>query len=131
MNQPIILFDGVCNLCNGAVNFVIQQDKKGSFKFASLQSEAAQQLLRQHGDFKKFDSFILLESGALFQKSTAALNVLKQLPWYWKWLQVFRLVPVGVRDGIYDFIARNRYRWFGKKEHCMIPTPQLKERFLS
>lgn len=128
---PIILFDGVCNLCNGAVSFVMKQDRKKVFKFASLQSEAAQQLLREHGDLKKLDSFILLEDSKLFQKSIAALNVLKQFPWYWQWAQVFWIVPRFIRDAMYDFIAKNRYKWFGKKDQCMLPAPELKDRFLS
>lgn len=128
--QAVILFDGVCNLCNGAIKVVIQQDKRKAFKFASLQSAAAQQLLQQYGDFKKFDSFILLENGKLFQKSAAALKVLKHLPWYWQWMQVIWIVPKRLRDAVYDFIATNRYKWFGKKDQCMMPTPEIRSRFL-
>lgn len=130
-NHPVILFDGVCNLCSGAVAFLIKRDTKDVFKFASLQSVAAQQLLQQHGDFKKFDSIILLENGKLFQKSTAALKVVNHLSWYWQWMQIFWILPRAVRDAAYDLIARNRYKWFGKKDECMIPSPELKSRFLS
>ncbi|HUQ97181.1 MAG TPA: thiol-disulfide oxidoreductase DCC family protein [Chitinophagaceae bacterium] len=129
--QSVLFFDGVCNLCNGAVNFIIAQDKKAVFQFAPLQSEAAQQLLQPYGDFKKLDSVVLLADGQLFQKSIAALKVLKFLPWYWQWMQVFWIVPRVLRDAIYDFIARNRYRWFGKKAVCMLPSPEVKNRFLN
>ena len=129
-NQSVILFDGVCNLCNGAVTFVIKQDKTARFKFASLQSEAAQQLLQQHGVLKKMDSIVVIEEGKIFQKSIAALKIAKHFPWYWQWLQVFWIVPRPLRDAVYDFIAKNRYRWFGKKDVCMIPTPELRARFL-
>jgi predicted DCC family thiol-disulfide oxidoreductase YuxK len=129
-NHAVILFDGVCNFCNGTINFLIRQDIKGRFKFAPLQSAAAQQLL-PHGHLKKFDSVVFFDGNQLSQKSTAVLQVLNRLPWYWKWTQVFWLVPRPVRDAVYDFIARNRYKWFGKKESCMIPTPEVKSRFIS
>jgi predicted DCC family thiol-disulfide oxidoreductase YuxK len=137
-NLSIILFDGVCNLCNGAVRLVIKHDRKKNFKFASLQSGAAQQLLQRHGHtetssaqvLKKMNSVVLIENGQLFQKSIAALKVLRHFPWYWQWLQAFRIVPRFIRDAVYDVIAKNRYRWFGKKDNCMIPTPELKSRFL-
>jgi len=129
--QPVILFDGVCNFCDGAVNFIIRQDKNGIFKFSALQSAPAQHLLQQHEDLKKLDSFILAAGGNLFQKSTAALHVLNYLPWYWKWTQLFWIVPRRLRDAVYDWIAKNRYKWFGKKDTCMIPTPELKNRFLN
>ena len=117
-------------MCNGAVNFVIKHDHKGVFQFASLQSQYAQQRLQQHGDFKKLDSFILLQNNKLFQKSTAALRVARYLPWYWQWLQVFWIVPRSLRDGVYTFIANNRYKWFGKKDACMIPGPGIRSRFI-
>lgn len=128
--QPILFFDGVCNLCNGVVAFLIKQDTKGVLKFASLQSEAAQRRLQPHGELKKLDSVVLLEDGQVFQKSIAVLKVLKRLPWYWQWAQVFWIVPMSVRDVVYDWIAKNRYRWFGRQEQCMVPTPELKNRFL-
>jgi predicted DCC family thiol-disulfide oxidoreductase YuxK len=128
--KPVILFDGVCNFCNGAINFVIRQDSENLFRFASLQSASAERLLQEHGDLKKFDSFVLIENGQLFQKSIAALKVLNKLPWYWKWTQLFWIVPRPVRDAVYDIIAKNRYRWFGKKEQCMVPTAESKNRFL-
>jgi predicted DCC family thiol-disulfide oxidoreductase YuxK len=128
-NHSVILFDGVCNFCNGTVNFLIRQDKKGRFKFAPLQSAVAQQLL-PHEHFKKLGSVVFLEENHLSQKSTAVLKVLNRLPWYWKWTQVFWIVPRLVRDAVYDVIAANRYKWFGEKDTCMIPTPEVKSRFL-
>jgi|SRR6187200_237047 predicted DCC family thiol-disulfide oxidoreductase YuxK len=129
--KPIILFDGVCNFCNGSVNFLIRQDKKNVFRFAALQSQTAQKLLAQYKKQKKgFESFVLMQDGKAYEKSSAALKVLKKLPWYWKWAQVFWIVPKFIRDGVYDVIARNRYKWFGKKEECMIPTSEVRNRFL-
>lgn len=129
---PIILFDGVCNFCNSAVNFVLKQDKKGVFRFAPLQSEAGQKLLQQYNlPTKEFDSFVLIDNGNVYKKSAASLRVMNKLPWYWKEAQVLRIIPTAFRDAIYDFIAKNRYKWFGKKEHCMIPTAEIRSRFLS
>lgn len=130
-NNPIILFDGVCNFCNGIVNFIIRQDKKNLFRFAALQSESGKKLLEQYGiDWKNNDSFVVIQNGKAYEKSTAALKVSNQLPWYWKWSQLFWILPKFIRDALYNIIAKNRYKWFGKKEECMIPTPELKERFL-
>ena len=130
-SNPVILFDGVCNFCNGATNFVIRHDKDALFRFASLQSETAAQLLPQeHEHLKKFSSVVLLDNGQLFQKSNAVLKVVKYLPWYWQWAQVFWIIPRFLRDAVYDWIADNRYKWFGKRDTCMIPTPELRQRFL-
>ncbi|MGD6817385.1 thiol-disulfide oxidoreductase DCC family protein [Metabacillus sp. 84] len=129
--HPIVLFDGVCNLCEGAVIFLIKRDKAAVLKFASLQSHTGQMLLSQHGlDKDHFDSFILAEGGQLYLKSKAALKTAGYLPLPWRLLRLFTAVPRPVRDAIYTLIARNRYRWFGRKESCMIPSPSLKERFL-
>lgn len=132
MNEnPIILFDGVCNFCNGAINFVLKQDKKDVFRFAPLQSEAGQKLLQQYNlSTAEFDSFVLIDNGKVYKKSAASLRVMNKLPWYWKEAQILRIIPTAFRDAIYDFIARNRYKWFGKKEQCMIPTPEMRSRFL-
>lgn len=131
MAYPVILFDGICNFCNASVNFIIRQDTKKIFRFAALQSEAGQQLLQQHQLPKEgFDSFVLIENGKVYRKSSAGLRVYGKLRWYWKWTQLAWIAPEFIRDGIYDFIARNRYTWFGKKEECMIPTAEVKERFL-
>ncbi|HYK55839.1 MAG TPA: thiol-disulfide oxidoreductase DCC family protein [Flavisolibacter sp.] len=130
-DHPVILFDGVCNFCNGSINFVIRQDRNDIFRFAALQSEAGQKLLQQYQLPKEaFQSFVLIDEGKVYKKSTAALKVLNRLPWYWKELQVLRIVPRFLRNAIYDFIARNRYKWFGKKEECRLPTSAVKSRFL-
>ena len=129
--SPIILFDGICNFCNGMVNFAIRHDKKKRLLFAPLQSEAGQKLLREYNlSQEKFESFILIENGKVYFKSTAALRVVSYFPWYWQELQILRIIPPFMRNAIYDFIASNRYKWFGKKVECMIPTPEVRDRFL-
>jgi predicted DCC family thiol-disulfide oxidoreductase YuxK len=131
MIPPVILFDGVCNFCNAGINFIIKQDKKKVFRFAALQSEAGQQLLRNHQlPTEGFESFVLLENGKAYQKSAAGLRVYGKLPWYWKWTQLAWIAPKFIRDAVYDFIARNRYKWFGKKDACMVPSPEIRSRFL-
>jgi predicted DCC family thiol-disulfide oxidoreductase YuxK len=138
--RPIILFDGVCNFCNAMVNFIIRQDKKNVFLFAALQSDSGKKLLEQYKiDWKANDSFVVIENarpddpvgrGKAHQKSNAALKLYNKLPWYWKWTQIFWIFPKFIRDGVYNFIAKNRYRWFGKKEECMIPAKEVREKFL-
>lgn len=129
--EKIILFDGICNLCNSSVNFIIDRDKKNLFKFASLQSEAGQSLLKKHGlNSSEFDSIILITGGKYFGKSSAVLRIAKDLNLPWKFFQVFIIIPSPLRDFLYDFIAGNRYKWFGKKDSCRIPTPDLKSKFL-
>lgn len=125
--HPIVLFDGVCNLCNGAVQFIIARDKHQGFRFASLQSAFGQQYQQQVGEV---DSILLVEEGQVYQKSTAALRIARKLNGLWPILFVFIIIPPFLRDFIYDIIARNRYRWFGKKESCWLPTPDLKTRFI-
>ena len=128
--QAIILFDGVCNLCNGAVDFIIRHDVAGRFRFASLQSETGQKLLRSHGQVPGgLDSVVLLEGGHRYEKSEAALRNARYLPG-WRWAAHFRWLPRAFRDAVYDFIARNRYRWFGQRATCRLPTPAERERFL-
>jgi predicted DCC family thiol-disulfide oxidoreductase YuxK len=130
-SSPIILFDGVCNFCNGAVNFIIRQDKKNIFRFAAIQSDAGKKLLEQfHIRAEGNDSFILIEKGKSYFMSTAALRLYSRLPWYWKWVQLFWIFPAFFRDGIYRFIAKHRYQWFGKKDACMIPSEELRSKFL-
>jgi len=131
MTKKIILFDGVCNFCNGAITFIIQRDKKDIFRYAPLQSEIGKELASKHHiDLDKVDSIILVTEDKAYAKSTAALRIAKQLSAGWPLLAVFLILPRFLRDGVYDFIARNRYKWFGKKEACMIPTPELKSKFL-
>jgi predicted DCC family thiol-disulfide oxidoreductase YuxK len=128
---PVVLFDGVCNFCNGTVNFLIRQDREKKLRFAALQSEAGQALLREHGlPTGEFGSFVFIEAGKAYTASTAGLRLYRHLPWYWRWTQIFWIVPRPLRDAVYNWIARNRYRWFGKKNACMIPTPDMRERFL-
>ncbi|GAB2764923.1 thiol-disulfide oxidoreductase DCC family protein [Rhabdobacter roseus] len=129
--MKVVLFDGVCNLCNGAVNFLIEHDKEQQLQFASLQSDFGQEVLRRHGlSTQAYESFLFLEGNRLFQRSEAALAVLRYLGWPWKVLLVFRIVPRFVRDALYTWVARHRYAWFGKREACRLPTPSLRARFL-
>ena len=131
MESKIILFDGVCNLCNGAINFIIKRNSKASLKFASLQSDTGKQLLKEYNiDPLKTDSIVLIDSNKAFLKSDAALHIAKDLDDAYPLLYSFMIIPAFIRNSIYDLIARNRYKWFGKKESCMIPTPDLKSRFL-
>ena len=129
--HPIILFDGVCNLCNGAVQFVIERDKNQRFRFASLQSKTGQEYQQKAGlSLDRIDTILLVENGQIYQKSTAALRIARHLNVLWSIMYIFIIVPVFIRDGIYDFIAKNRYRWFGKQDSCWMPTPDLKSLFL-
>ena len=131
-DQPIIFFDGVCNLCNSAVNFIIDRDKRKQFYFASLQSEQAKSVLKEYGEeVKKLDTIIYKDSeNRLYTKSSAALRIAKNLNAGWPLLYFFIILPKPLRDAIYDFIAARRYAWFGKRETCRLPDPELKERFL-
>jgi predicted DCC family thiol-disulfide oxidoreductase YuxK len=130
-NQDIILFDGVCNLCNNSVNFIIDRDSKSRYLFASLQSEFAQKRMREAGlDPLKLNSIVLLENGKAYQKSTAALKIAGNLDGFWFLWKAFFVLPPFMRDFFYDIIAKNRYRWFGKEETCRMPLPELKARFL-
>ncbi|MDF2858739.1 MAG: thiol-disulfide oxidoreductase family protein [Neobacillus sp.] len=126
----IILFDGVCNLCNSSVQFIIKRDQLAKFQFASLQSEIGQKLLRKYDYNQDLNSFILIEDEKIYIKSSAALRVCMNLNGLWKYLSIFRIIPPSIRDYIYEIIAKNRYKWFGKQETCMIPTPEMKQRFL-
>ena len=131
-DSPIILFDGVCNLCNASVNFVIDRDPRGIFRFAALQSEVARPMLEKQGlTDEALDSIVLLEKDKIYRRSTAALRIAKRLKGVWPLLYLFIVVPPPLRNAVYDWIARNRYRWFGKSETCRVPTPELQERFLS
>lgn len=128
--SPVILFDGVCNLCNGSVLFIIKRDPQAKFRFASLQSDFGQQQLHKFNRSVTLESVLLIEADKLYDKSTAALKIASKLCGLWPLLSIFRVVPKSWRDGIYTWIARNRYRWFGKRESCMIPTPEFKSRFI-
>ena len=132
-NKKLILFDGVCNLCNEAVLQIIKQDKKDIFLFTALQSNTGKNIINELGiDTSKIDSIVLYIPGEdYFIKSEAALKIANEFYGLWKLIQVFRIFPVFFNDFFYDFIARNRYRWFGKKEECMIPTKKLNSKFLN
>jgi predicted DCC family thiol-disulfide oxidoreductase YuxK len=128
----IILFDGVCNLCNTAVDFIIKRDKHARFKFGALQDNASKEILEQYSINKEYlESLILIQDGKVYYKSTAALEIAKSLKGLWPLFYPLILIPEFVRNPIYDWIARNRYRWFGKKEICRIPTAEEQSRFLS
>jgi len=129
--NPIVLFDGVCNLCNGSVQFILRHDRQGRFRFASLQSSVGQDLQARLGmDPGRLDSVILVEGDRWYKESDAALRIARGMSGAWKALAVFRVIPRPIRDAVYRLIARNRYRWFGKQETCWLPTPELRGRFL-
>jgi len=130
-HERVIVFDGVCNFCNAFVNFVLERDSPGRFKFGTLQSSPAQEILRQFQlSTDDYETFLLIEQGKLFTKSTAALKILGQLGIPWSLLGVFMIIPRPIRDIIYDFIARHRYQWMGKSESCRVPTEEERQRFV-
>ena len=129
----VVLFDGVCNLCNGAVNFIIDRDPVAHFRFAPLQSAYARDLLSQQGIQAQHqpDSILLVEGTFIYQESTAVLRIARRLRWPWAWVYGAIILPRPVRDLVYRWIARHRYRWFGKSDACRVPTPELRSRFLT
>lgn len=128
--HAIILFDGVCNLCDNFVQFIVKRDHKGYFKFASLQSEVGQALLQKHQLSTDLNTVVLIQKGKAYTKSGAGLRVLSRLGWLWAPTILLLIVPYFIRNFVYDWVARNRYKWYGKKDECMLPTPELKKRFL-
>ncbi|RYY85477.1 MAG: thiol-disulfide oxidoreductase DCC family protein [Chitinophagaceae bacterium] len=131
MENPVVLFDGVCNYCNAIVNWVMRIDRRAVFRFASLQSERGQELLRQYGlPAGELGSVVLIEKGKAHTKSDAVLRIAHHLPWWLQEARLLSIVPRPFRDAIYDTIARNRYKWFGKKEACVVPTAEQRSRFL-
>jgi predicted DCC family thiol-disulfide oxidoreductase YuxK len=130
--EKVILFDGVCNLCSSSVQFILRRDRRRTFKFASIQSDAGRQLYEQAGlDPSAPDSFVLVTPDKSLLRSDAALAIAHEFGGPWRLLGVFKIVPRLVRDWAYSLVARNRYRWFGKREECLVPTPELRERFLT
>lgn len=130
-SDNVILFDGVCNLCNQSVQFVLKRDNQDTFKFASLQSEFGQQTLKENGlDSTDFNSFLYLRNGVLKQKSDAALYVAYDLKNIWQLIFTFILIPKPIRDFVYSFIAQNRYRYFGKRDSCMLPEKTYQNKFI-
>lgn len=131
IDHPVVLFDGVCNLCSNSVQFVIKHDPKKQFRFASLQSDVGQHVMQHFGlPANELNSFILLEHDKIYTKSTGALRLTKKLNGLWPMLYAFIIVPAFIRNAVYSFVANNRYKWFGKKEACWLPTPELKSLFL-
>lgn len=126
----IVLFDGVCNLCSKSVQFIIEHDSKRYFQFASLQSKAGKRLIEQYKIPANIDSVVVIESGEYYIQSEAALKICSKLDAGWRLLTIFSIVPKRLRDYFYRIIASHRYRWFGKKTRCMLPSPELKSRFL-
>ena|SRR5690625_3878159 len=128
--EQIILFDGDCNFCDKSVQFIIKRDPEGFYKFASLQSEIGRELIKQHNIPENIDSFILIAHQSWYAKSSAALRVCKNLTGLWKLFYGLLIVPKPIRDFFYHIIANNRYKWFGKKDHCTLPSPDIRKRFL-
>lgn len=128
---PVVLFDGTCNLCHGTVRWIVKRDRRGLFRFASLQSSTAESLLRAAGRGPdRPNSVVLLDERGLHTESDAILGILARLDPPWRWLVIGRLIPKFVRDRLYRFVARHRYRWFGQREECPVPSPELRARFL-
>ena len=131
-DHPVILFDGVCNFCNSAVNFTLKRNTKADIRFAPMQSDAGLKLLQQyHLPVDDMQSFVFIENGVAYKQSTAALKVCRHLSGLWPLCYGFIIVPKFIRDGIYNWIAKNRYKWFGVKQACMIPSPEVRARFLN
>lgn len=133
MSAPfsLILFDGHCNLCSGTVQFILKHDRKAKFRFAYLQSEYGKAVLQKHQlPIDSFGTFVLVENNTVFTKSTAALRILKSLSGMWPLLYVAIIIPRFLRDAIYALVARNRYKWFGKRDSCWLPDSKWKDRFL-
>jgi predicted DCC family thiol-disulfide oxidoreductase YuxK len=129
--HPVLLFDGVCNLCNGAIQFIIPRDPEGTIRFAPLQSTLGTRIQEQAGlSTEDLETVVLVEDGVAYTKSDAAIRVGERLGGIYRLLSLGRLVPRGLRDRIYDFVADNRYDWFGRKDQCMIPDEDVSDRFL-
>ena len=133
LDRPVIFFDGECNLCNSSVQFVIRHDNKKLFRFAALQSEPGKRVIGKltENGAKIPDSFILQYKNKYYTRSSAALMICRLMGGVWQTLYGFMVIPPFIRNSIYDFVSRNRYKWFGKQNECMIPTPELVDRFLS
>nr|WP_263326745.1 thiol-disulfide oxidoreductase DCC family protein [Neobacillus sp. Marseille-Q6967] len=130
MGERIVLFDGVCNLCHNSVQFIIKRDPHGHFKFASLQSEIGNRLLEEYGLSQQTNSIVLIEHNKVYLKSSAALRICSKLSGLWKLLGILRFVPPIFRDPLYHIVAKNRYKWYGKSDSCMLPSPETKNKFL-
>ena len=130
-DHAIVLFDGICNFCNSSVQFILQRDPKGYFHFAPLQSNLGREYLeRYHIDPKTTDSIVLIEQGKAYVRSTAALRISLHLKGGWPAMSAFLIIPAFIRNGVYDFIAKHRYKWFGTRDSCLLPLPEWRGRFL-
>lgn len=131
MNNPIILYDGVCHLCNGVINHILPRDKNRLFKFSPLQSEMGQALLKKFNlPIDDYDSFVLVDGDTFYQRSGAAIKVMQGMGFPYSIGGVLWILPRPIRDMLYDWVAKNRYKWFGQYDSCLMPTPEIKERFL-
>lgn len=128
--ERIILFDGECNFCNASIQFIMKRDRLAYFKFGFLQGQYGKALQKERKLLEVLDSLVYIEGEAIYTKSSAALRICRHLKGFWKIFFVFLVVPLPFRDAVYDFIARNRYKWFGKRDACMIPSPEQNKRFL-
>ena len=129
--HPVLLFDGVCNLCNRSVQFIIKRDRHKRIRFSSLQSNAAKSILKQYSiPADQFESLVFVDKGKVYTRSAGVFQLMKYLDGPWKWFSILRIVPAFIGDAVYDWVARKRYKWFGKREECMVPTEDLRERFL-
>ena len=128
--HAIVLFDGVCNLCSRSVQFIIKRDRRGYFRFASLQSDTGKRLLADRPDFANADSLVLIENGRYYRESSAVLRIARRLEGIWKLAVVGIAVPRPLRDALYRCLARNRHRWFGRRDTCMLPSAEQRKRFL-
>jgi len=130
-NKSIIFFDGICNLCNASVQFIIKRDRKDSFRFVAIQSPIAQQILPDISYQRRYESVLLYENGNLYSESDAALRITRKLKGIWPILYIFTIIPHSIRNAAYRLIAKNRYRWFGKQESCMVPSNDMDQKFLT
>lgn len=130
MNPPVVIFDGVCNLCNATVDFLIRNDRTGTILFGSFQEEAGKALLSRYGVFTAPETVYFIENEVLYVESNAILRLTRYLPWTWRWILLGRLIPRSIRDRFYRWVSRNRYRWFGKRSSCRLPSPAEAQRFL-
>lgn len=129
--RNIVVLDGVCNLCNAGVNFIVNRDPKRLFYFTTMQSHHAQELIEKHrGNSFQFDTFLLIKDEVTFERSDGVLEIIKDLSGYWFLFGILRLIPRPIRDAVYKAIAKNRYRIFGKKDQCMVPSKEMQSRFI-
>ena len=131
VDGPLVLYDGQCGLCNRSVQMILRHDRRGCFRFAALQSELGQALLKRHGlPAEAISTVVLVDDGEVFTRSRAAFRIAGKMDAPWPALRALGIVPAPLRDVVYDWVARNRYRWFGRTDACMLPPPEVRARFL-